>query len=214
MSEQILIAQRHSEEDDIAFITYVSEYLRDPRYIRVNGKPLLLVYRPSILPDARKTADRWRLWCRANGIGEIFLACVFGGSNLFWLDAAGISNLTTGYDITYQIRLRPELSAPYDWRVFLERSGPIPNGLPLVQTVWSWDNEAEARSRDGFFARLATLEWLECMCRHGGSPRTPRSGWCSSAWNNGLRGIPEPDRRYGYAWLEATREALLWSSDR
>jgi len=74
LNDKILIAQNHSPEDDLAFIKYISKYLKDPRYIRINDKPLLLVYRPSLLPAAEETALRWRAWCSANGIGEIYIA--------------------------------------------------------------------------------------------------------------------------------------------
>ncbi|MGE3142344.1 MAG: glycoside hydrolase family 99-like domain-containing protein, partial [Hyphomonadaceae bacterium] len=74
LDADILIAQEHSASDDLAFIAYAAKYLRDPRYIRIEGKPLLLVYRPSLLPYAKETAERWRAWCREHGVGEIYLA--------------------------------------------------------------------------------------------------------------------------------------------
>ena len=40
----------------------------------VDGRPLIVVYRPTLLPDAKATAERWRTYCRDHGIGEIFLA--------------------------------------------------------------------------------------------------------------------------------------------
>ncbi len=57
---EILIAQEHSPEDDLAFIADIEPALRDPRYIRVEGRPLLVVYRPTLLADPRATAERWR----------------------------------------------------------------------------------------------------------------------------------------------------------
>ncbi len=40
LESEILIAQDHSPEDDVAFISHISKYLRDPRYIRTGGRPL------------------------------------------------------------------------------------------------------------------------------------------------------------------------------
>jgi hypothetical protein len=74
LDDEILIAQDHSADDDLAFIEYISPYLRDPRYIRIQGKPLLAVYRPKLLPSAKKTVKRWRDWCWDNDIGDIYLA--------------------------------------------------------------------------------------------------------------------------------------------
>ena len=50
--------------------------LQDERYIRVNGKPLLLVYRTELLPDPARTAEVWREEARAAGLGELFLGRV------------------------------------------------------------------------------------------------------------------------------------------
>ena len=80
LAENILIAQKH-ENDDVDYIRDLKPYLMDPRYIRVDGKPLVLVYRPGILPDAAKTFRRWREWARENGIGEIRILVVRGCAN-------------------------------------------------------------------------------------------------------------------------------------
>src|SRR6202022_4404482 len=48
--------------------------LRDRRYIRINGRPLLAVYRPRLLPDPKGTFAHWREFCRRQGLGEIYLA--------------------------------------------------------------------------------------------------------------------------------------------
>jgi hypothetical protein len=50
-AENILLAQHHSPEGDLDHIRDLIPALRDDRYIRVNGKPLLLVYRTEIIPD-------------------------------------------------------------------------------------------------------------------------------------------------------------------
>src|SRR5262249_39937248 len=73
LESEILIAQHHSEEDDRRFIHNLFTVLTDKRYIRVNGKPLLLVYQIHLFPDAARTAEMWREECYRAGIGEIYL---------------------------------------------------------------------------------------------------------------------------------------------
>ena len=58
-----LISQSHSPADDIAFLEDIILAFRDSQYIRVGGRPLLIVYRATLLPDARATAARWKEHC-------------------------------------------------------------------------------------------------------------------------------------------------------
>ena len=70
---EILMGQNHSDQDDRNFIRSLFPAFEDRRYIRVNGKPLLIVYRVNILPDARRTASIWREEAKEAGLGEIYL---------------------------------------------------------------------------------------------------------------------------------------------
>jgi lipopolysaccharide biosynthesis protein len=72
-NDEILIRQDHSFEDDRNFIRSLIPFFKDPRYIRIGGEPLLLVYQTRLFPDARATADTWRDEARRQGLGEIYL---------------------------------------------------------------------------------------------------------------------------------------------
>jgi len=56
----VLLEQHYSFEDDLAHIRSLIPAFKDPRYIRINGKPLFLVYRTELLPDPAKTAALWQ----------------------------------------------------------------------------------------------------------------------------------------------------------
>jgi hypothetical protein len=58
--KQILMKQDYSEEDDREHIRHLIPYFRDPRYIRVNNKPIFAFYKPSIFPDIRTTLQIFR----------------------------------------------------------------------------------------------------------------------------------------------------------
>jgi hypothetical protein len=50
--------------------------LKDPRYIKVHGDPVLMVYRVSLLPDPRATAEIWRAECRKAGLSSVHLVAL------------------------------------------------------------------------------------------------------------------------------------------
>ena len=76
LSDNVLIGQTYSEDDDLQHIRWLARVFEDERYLRVDGKPLFAVYRARELPDPRATAQLWREEARRLGVGEIFLARV------------------------------------------------------------------------------------------------------------------------------------------
>lgn len=221
--DEVLLGQRHSPEDDLAFIAHVREYLADPRSLRIDGRPLLLVYRPGLLPDAAATAARWRAWARDNGLGELFLAYVQGFERPdprdIGFDAAVEfpPNLGTPAPITeYQRLLNPDFRGQvYDWRELVREAErrPMPD-YPLFPGVNpSWDNEPRRAGRGRIYAHASPRgyrDWLQRVLQTR-IPRLPPSQRLVfvNAWNEWAEGaVLEPDARLGYAWLDATRQAL------
>ena len=78
-SDEILIEQTYSREDDLAHIRALAEVFADPRYLRIDGRPVFLVYRAFRHPRPREFADVWRAEAQRLGIGEIYLCAVNGG---------------------------------------------------------------------------------------------------------------------------------------
>ncbi len=225
LDSELLISQKHSPEDDLAFIAYIAKYLRDPRYIRVDGKPLLMIYRPSDLPEAKKTVERWRTWCRENGIGEIYLGYTQSFERvdpaLYGLDAAiefppnnssppDITNAVTPLHDKFEGRV-------YDWTSFVRRSESYETpAYKLFRGVCpSWDNTARRKTKGFIQANTAPVgyqNWLRNAIHDTVRRFTDKSERLVfvNAWNEWAEGAHlEPDQRYGYAWLEATRQAML-----
>lgn len=47
LEKEVLIEQTYSSEDHLEHITFLIKSFKDDRYIKINGKPLFLIYRPS-----------------------------------------------------------------------------------------------------------------------------------------------------------------------
>lgn len=224
LDSSVLIAQDHSPEDDLAFIAEAAPYLRDTRYIRVDGKPLLLVYRPNLLPSAKETAARWREWCRENGVGEIHLAYTQSFENVdpavYGFDAAieFPPNNSRPPSLTRAVRpLRDDFGTNvYDWRVFNERSKYYDRPrYRLYRSVCpGWDNTARRKKGGGVFVNN-TPEIYRSWLANAVADTTKRFDNPDqrlifvNAWNEWAEGAHlEPDARFGYAWLQATRDAV------
>ena len=222
--DEILIDQQHSSEDDLAFIAYVADYLRDPRCLRVDGKPMLLLYRPGLLPDTAATAQRWRNWCRDNGIGEIYLAYVQSFERPdprdIGFDAAVEfpPNLSNPPSVAARQQLiNPDYSGEVlDWRELAKesqtRERPEYTLYPTVNP--GWDNEARRPGKGRVYLHSSPRgyrDWLEqAIRRYPTVTPTSQRFVFVNAWNEWAEGaMLEPDIRYGFAYLHATRAALM-----
>ena len=208
---EILIAQSYSPRDDIAFIESVLPFFRDERYLRVDGAPVLVVYRPQQFPDAKATAARWRRVCREAGIGEIHLVAALTHGNSDF-ESLGFD---AGVEFPpHNVRVRDrkdelKLYAPLvGW---VERYGEarrnscsttIDQRLVYRCVYPSWDNTARV---DG--AGLITLDstpenyerWLNRATHRTLLERQPSQRMLFiNAWNEWAEGCHlEPDRKYG-----------------
>ena len=225
LDNKILIAQSHSSDDDIAFIEYIARYFIDTRYIRINNKPLLLVYRPNLLPSAKETARRWRDWCKNNGIGDIYIAYTQSfeavDPNEYGFDAAieFPPNNSSPPDLTDKVVAMNEKfkGKAYDMSIFEERSRNYSRpAYQLYRSVCpSWDNSARRKNTGGIFLNSSPRkyeEWLKNAIKDTMQyKKNPDEKLIFvNAWNEWAEGAYlEPDARYGFAYLQATKNALL-----
>jgi tetratricopeptide (TPR) repeat protein len=70
---ELLMAQSHDADDDRRFIEHLLPFFDDPRYIRVHGRPLLMIYRIEQFANARHTINRWAEVCAAHGIAKPYV---------------------------------------------------------------------------------------------------------------------------------------------
>jgi hypothetical protein len=90
----VLMQQGYDDADDAAHIAWLCDVFHDPRYLRVERRPLFLVYMPEKLPDAPRLLAQWRREAIARiGVEPYFCAVNTGFSTR---DSAGLRAL--GFD--------------------------------------------------------------------------------------------------------------------
>lgn len=234
-SDEVLLEQNYSKQDDLDHIRALLPYLADDRYIRVDGKPLFLVYRTSLLPSPQKTAERWREVAMREGIGELFLVRVeahsgpqdpadigFDASVDFSPDWGGLGNTITsvrGGEVTERLKMAPEGLLKnevymYDYMaknyMKKEKEGYI--RFPCVSP--RWDNTAR-REENATIILGSTPQkygaWLsESVKKVANDYDTQNQLIFINAWNEWAEGAYlEPDQKWGTAYLDATADVLI-----
>lgn len=226
---EVLMKQEHSDENDAAFIRDLLPLFRDRRYIRVNDRPLLLVYRTELLPDPRRTADIWRQLCAQAGVGTPYLVRAesfhhcnpeeigFDASYEFpphgnpgaEVDPAEVFGSTTA---AVAAGFQGKIQNYADWVRTMTTRAPAPYRR-FRGVMTSWDNSARSR-RSGLVVINSSpalyRRWLASAvsetCR--GAAGDERLLFIN-AWNEWAEGCHlEPDRKFGRAYLMATQLAL------
>ncbi|HVF13214.1 MAG TPA: glycoside hydrolase family 99-like domain-containing protein [Acidimicrobiales bacterium] len=229
----VLVRQVYDEDDDRHHGRWLARAFADDRYVRVEGKPLFLVYSASAMESPGRTTRIWRDEARKAGVGEIYLCRVESNRNehtdpgALGFDAAvefapdwtvlppGWRRL--GREVAHRARL---VDSPlvghqvhgYDSvaRRMLAKRAPSYVRFPCVTP--GWDNTAR-RDRGAVILQGSTPEryarWLRSAA--GKAPRT--AGGDSlvfvNAWNEWGEGCHlEPCQRWGRRYLEAHRDAM------
>jgi lipopolysaccharide biosynthesis protein len=76
MENEILMRQKYDEYDPVAHFVYLQKAFEDNRYIRVNGKPIFIVYRADSIPGISKVIGIWRKLALEAGLPGLFLCSV------------------------------------------------------------------------------------------------------------------------------------------
>ena len=224
-SDDILLSQVHSAESDRRFISDALTYLADPRYLRVEGKLVLLVYRVDLLPNCRATAAIWRDEVRRAGLGELHLCAVqfYGITDPEpWGFDAAVEFPPHGWLVPENMpTVAPAILNPdfrgtildYGKSVDWAASKPYPDYRWYRAAFPGWDNTARRQDTPHIFAFADPLlfeGWLTAILRQTIIMAPPEHQLVFvNAWNEWGEGAHlEPDERNGLLNLMALNSAL------
>ena len=223
--DEVLISQDYRPTEDEDLVLTFGRHFADPRYIRLQGRPVLMIYRPGLIPNAPETIQRWRGLFRTL-CGEDPIMMMGQGFDAtdpheFGLDAAIefpphklTANLSKINDTLEWLDMEAKTHViSYQETVGVSLSEPRP-AYPLIKTaVPSWDNDARREGR-GLLLHGSTPEafghWVSALIeRAQAAPVFGQPIVCINAWNEWAEGAYlEPDIHYGAAYLNALSRAV------
>jgi lipopolysaccharide biosynthesis protein len=239
-SEEVLIEQKYSLEDDREHIRWLLPYVKDRRYVTVQGKPVVFFYRAAEIGHLAETARIWREEARAAGLPGIYLSWMESNhtGNSQDLTPAGLDAAmefqprmgTAGAPMPIFLRgsLRSLLPKPFRNHNFRKYSRLVKGALgrppapykrfPCVTPGWDNSPRRAPRLRANIWVD-STPELYERWLRETLNrfrPFGPDEDFVIlNAWNEWAEGnYLEPDQRWGRAYLEATKRALETSGRR
>ncbi|MGD9493693.1 MAG: glycoside hydrolase family 99-like domain-containing protein [Bacteroidales bacterium] len=77
---KVLVKQMYSDADYENHFMYVLKAFKDKRYIKVDNKPLFVIFRPQNIPDVKSFIDLWQRLALKNGLDGIYFVGI--SSNL------------------------------------------------------------------------------------------------------------------------------------
>jgi lipopolysaccharide biosynthesis protein len=208
--KEVLLKQTYSAADDVRHAKWLAQAFADRRYLRVEGRPLFLVYKPKDLPDPQATTTVIRRECLRAGLPNPFLVGVAAFARVDYRSIGFDANLLFEPHLgSLADSLRPGIIA-YDYASartkMMETRGAYP-AYPCIMV--SWDNTPR-RGEQGIVFTDGTPEHFERGLRElvesvRETPPQHRLVFLN-AWNEWAEGNHlEPDLQNGLKYLEAVR---------
>lgn len=228
MDNEVIISQKYSAEDDLDIIKDLSRYFKDKRYIKMDNKILIIIYKPQLLPDPKKTFAIWREYCKNKNIGELFILGVkrhdFVDPETYGLDAAVEFPPNTPHPTQRKnVHFLEDGPHPmvFDLEKFVESRHYLvdeDNYKKFKTVIPSWDNTARRGSDGQVYVGNPDVykKWLKDVITLTKEKMGKNEQFVFiNAWNEWAEGAHlEPDRKFGYGYLKATADAVIETRDK
>ena len=238
-SDEILRKQTYGNEKEWKrHFEYLLPFFKDKRYIKENGKPMMIMYNPLGVKEFPKMMEKWQKWAKEAGLPGIFFLHQQNefdhdkeeGGNLY---DGGIEFQSNAAVIDFQSK-----SIKFQFERILNR---IADKFPLLRCksttmhydyddIWqkiidmqprssTWypgafidfDNTPRRKNRGQLFIGVTPEKFQYYLTKQIKHARDDykKDYLFFFAWNEwGESGYLEPDEKYGYTMLEAVKKSL------
>ena len=243
-SDSILREQTYGDEKEwTRHFYYLLQFFKDPRYIRVDGKPLMILYNPLGVKEFPNMIKCWQKLAKKEGLPGLTIC---HQQNQFDHETDAQKNLYN-YGVEFQMNAAvlefTSKSVKFAAERFLNR---IADKLPFLRCrattmhytydeIWDivlnqqprgktwfpgafvdWDNTPRRKNRGQVCTDVTPEKFHYYLSKQIKRARDvyKKDYLFMFAWNEwGESGYLEPDELYGFKMLEAVRDALLENNE-
>jgi len=228
--KDMLISQEYgSEQEWSAHFKYLLQAFKDPRYIKINNKPMFIIYRAEAIGEFDKMISHWQIWAIENGFPGLHIVI----SNTYFKDKNSSIKDYQRLDFEPMYTLRKErnfmakvkskissifktllysntLSMVYSyddiWLSILKR--------PIQETCYpgafvDWDNSPRKQHKGTVFNGMTAEKFKFYFSQQYNRAKSTGCDFLFvNAWNEWAEGAYlEPDEEHAYALLEVIQES-------
>jgi lipopolysaccharide biosynthesis protein len=229
LDQEVLMVQNYSADDHRQHVKYLAENVfKDPRYIKIDGKPFFLFFNSDIIPDLKESIEIWRTEIKKYGFEDIYLCGVRTAqykiphatelgfdATIEW--APDWDQLHTVPSLWTRIKKKMGIEDSYrrlDYQEVVNRtlSKTKPQNKHFNCVMPDWDNSPR-KKKNAFILHGSTPElfktWLQHSCEQAEVYSNQENFVFINAWNEWAEGNHlEPDKKWGRQYLEKTKEVL------
>lgn len=213
-SNGVLLKQEYgtARDWDIHY-QYLAKFFHDERYIKFDGMPVFMFYRPDSIPCLRQMIERWDILAKADGFPGIYTI----GSRVQNISKYGLKGINIHEPQDTIIRCFPERYENQDnvmksldyqkvWEKLIDKNVPVNASLGGFVGY----DDTPRRGHGGSVIKYRNpytffegIKKLLIKAKKNNSPFVFINAW--NEWGEGM--YLEPDEKFGHGFLEAFKQA-------
>lgn len=233
LDKEVLIGQKYKKEDAKRFVKDIKKYLLDQRYIKIDNKPLLLIYKPEDIPNFLNMIDDFRKYAKEEGIGELYIMIKSPSfsTNFNYIEKVdGEFDFPPHYTESNIENIKtPSTTDAYDYAKIVKKYDDLyRKHFPIKDfyytTTMNWDNSSRRKENYLIYCNYSInyfYEWLRNIIRETRKRNKEDKRFIFvNAWNEWAEGTYlEPDEKCGYANINTLSKAIFdlefeWKDDK
>jgi len=226
----VLMAQEYgSEKEWKEHFDYLLQFFKDERYIKVDNKPMLLIYRTENIPNVNKMYDYWEKIAVQNGFNGIYLVETLNSFQNVPLvqKSSAVVEFEPMYTVNKFISIKQKIidkinslifykgittrNYDYIWNLIINREyQTFEKRKTFLGSFVNWDNTARKGIKGLVFKGMSSTKFKYYFARQVEKAKQNYSEYIFiNAWNEWAEGTYlEPDKKHGHEYLKATKDTI------